>query len=56
MWVIIFFFISFFMIYYIINAGIECNEIIDGEIDGLLHKWQVIVQARITCTLPVVRS
>jgi len=28
-------------LYYVISGGINCNNLIDGGIDTLLHSWQL---------------
>ena len=34
-WMMIFFFSNLYMIHFILNAGVECNEIIDGQVDRM---------------------
>jgi hypothetical protein len=31
-WMMIFFFSNLYMIHFILTAGVECNEIIDGQV------------------------
>lgn len=38
---VLFFVMLTITLYYIISGGINCNNLIDGGIDSLLHSWQL---------------